>query len=161
MPGCSSPSRVDANDAGSLSGYFGNQLPSLANALLASFGYLLSRSTPAFDLHIAQIVDGDKVIVVIPGAKKVEMQTQIEEYLAKIFEFEVDSEVSEFLQKCTKKLDEILATACKHLREDKSDLFDSSYRCSTTTKQLETLYQGVLRPDDLDESLFVKTSSVG
>lgn len=147
-------------DIGNLSHNSRNQLPLLANTLLASLSYLLSRSPPVFDLHISQTVDNEKVIVVIPGAKKALMQIQIEEYLAKLFEFEVDPEVAEFLEKCEKKLDEIIATACKHQKEDKKDLFEGSFRLNSTIRQLETLYHGLLGLDDLDESLFVKTSNV-
>lgn len=88
------------------------------------------------------------------------MQVQIEEYLAKLFEFEVDQEVAEFLQKCQKKLDEIVETACKPGRQDKTDVFNSCMKLNHTMRQLEGLYHGLLGHDDLDEGLFVKTSHV-
>lgn len=141
---------------GHLHSNFKNQLPALANALLASLSYVLSKSSSSFDLHISLPADGQKVIVVIPGAKKAELQGEIEEYLAKLFEFEIDSEVKEFLQKCTKKMDEIVTTACKN----KVDMFESTYKLLATNRSLENLYQGMLGSEDIDESIFVRSSSV-
>lgn len=128
--------------------------------MLASLSYVVRRTSSAFDLHISQPSDGDKVRVVIPGAKKLDMQAQIDEYLAKLFEFDIDTEVDHFLNKCHRKIDEIVATACKQRAEDKIERFDSIYRSMATIRNLEDLYQGLLSIEDIDESVFVKSSTV-
>lgn len=129
--------------------------------MLASLSYVVRRTSTAFDLHISQQSEGEKVEVIIPGAKKLEMQSQIDEYLAKLFEFEIDSEVDHVLNKCHRKIEEIVASACKQRVEDKIERFDSVYRSMTTIRCLDDLYQGILSFEDIDESLFVKTSTVG
>ena len=78
---------------GSLNDKFGNRIPANANALLAMISLVLTESNSELDLHIIQLSEGEKVSIVIPGSTKQQMETQVQEYLARLMGFEFDSNI--------------------------------------------------------------------
>jgi hypothetical protein len=145
---------------GNSCGKFSEELPSNANALMAAISYFLKWSSPHYDLQFCQVNDGEKTSVMIPGYKKAEMETQIFEYLSKLFEFNLDSEAEEIIKNSLHKIDGILFEALHSDTAGIRDKIADTSKIVQAIKSLEEYCTSQTLWDEIDESIFVKNSSV-
>lgn len=124
---------------------------------------LLTHSNYRYDVHFCQMKNGEAIELVIKGKQKKDMAADIQENVSKVVGIELDAEVQQKIKEFTDHIRKILSEVFKQPLETLTleDKLVDLNRLMFLAKQLDDRYSSQAHEDEIDETMFIKSSNVG
>lgn len=146
-------------NVGKLNCKFENKISANANCLVAAISFVLTRLETGFELVIKDEKMSPPKITNFSDSWNPISVDELQGFLCSSLGFTCDKEVKSAIEDVYRLVEEMLFEYLGKTKSTAAEAFDSE-RINTTSMTLETLYMGMLTSDDIDESLFVRSSKV-